>query len=90
MDIETFNTIVREVCEKYKGSETSGHRTALRNKAVGGAPKSQHLGWKCRDIVLDNPADLVVCKAYLEASGLWVEPLKQAKDHIHVDDRKDS
>lgn len=90
MLVDKFNSIVREACTLYAGSETSGHRTINHNKAVGGAPKSQHLGWKCLDILLDNPGDFVACKAYLESKGLWVESLTQAKDHIHVDDRKDN
>ncbi len=87
MTVDQFNAVCREACEQFGGSETSGHRTPQHNGAVGGAPDSQHLGWKCKDIVLDDSNNFDLFAAFLKSRGFWVEPKTQAKDHIHVDDR---
>ena len=87
MTREQFQEIVVSACSWFSMSETSGHRTVKRNKKVGGAPASQHLGWKCVDLVPDDLSRMPEVKAWLEDRGLYVEPLAQAKHHIHTDDR---
>ena len=89
MTEERFNLVIHQACQIYSMSETSGHRTTKRNASVGGANDSQHLGWRCKDLVPDDLSRLGEIKTFLESQGLYVEPLAQAKDHIHVDDRYD-
>lgn len=82
-----FQLFVKQACDLFSMSETSGHRTVKRNKVVGGAPSSQHLTWKAKDLVPDELLRMAEIKLWFESKGLYVEPLDQAKDHIHVDDR---
>lgn len=87
MTTGAFWELVINVCMAHSGSITSAHRTPKRNKAVGGADNSQHLGTKAVDIVWDDPAVRVEAEELLMGQGLWIEPTRDAPDHTHVDDR---
>lgn len=82
-----FQVAINEFCYYFQASETSGHRTEARNKEVGGAPRSHHLGWKCRDVVLDDWTRKHEAIDWLRAKGLYVFDETKTKNHLHVDDR---
>lgn len=90
MQEPTFWLTVFAVCKRFGGSITSAHRTPRHNAAVGGAPNSQHLGYKAADIVWDHPTDRTLAEAEFRAAGFWLEPIADAPNHTHVDDRNDA
>lgn len=85
-DIEFYGT-VRGLCALHGGSISSYHRTVDHNRAVGGTPDSQHLGWKAADVVLDNPAEKDKFIENCKTMGLFTLDETSTKNHIHVDDR---
>lgn len=87
MTIGEFWREISYLCKLHGGSVTSGHRTIDRNRQVGGAADSQHLGYKAADIVLDDwtHKDDLILNAKL--AGLWVLDEVVTKNHVHVDER---
>ena len=81
-----FKDRVRVLAHLHRASETSGMRTAARNAAVGGSPRSKHLpewGGLAVDLVPDNNthqtrSDLV---ADAQDLGLWAS---DEGDHVHI------
>lgn len=84
MTIDTFNSVIRTFCKLFNASVSSGHRTVKHNTAVGGAANSQHLGWKCIDLVLDDWSNKNSAIKWLQQVGLFV---LDEGDHLHTDDR---
>lgn len=83
---------VRCPCALHGASMTSGSRTADRNAAVGGAPKSRHLislGGLAWDLVPDDatPAKMIALAADAKMLGFWT--LVEV-DHVHIDARDTS
>jgi hypothetical protein len=72
---------VNSLHAQFQFSETSGWRTAKRNKMVGGMPTSKHLNGFAVDCVLDDPAHANDFKVAIKAVGL---SFLDEKDHIHV------
>lgn len=87
MTTETFNTVIRTVCQDFSASISSGHRTVFHNRQVGGAANSQHMGWRCVDLVLDNWGLKDEAIVWLRKMGFFVLDEVTAKNHLHVDDR---
>lgn len=90
MDTTTFNTAIRVLCKLHRGSVSSTHRTIDHNRAVGGAPDSQHLTWRAADIVLDDWALKNELIMTARALGFWVLDETQRLNHVHIDDRYDA
>jgi hypothetical protein len=87
MTIADFNTIIRLFSKQFNASISSAHRTAKHNMVVGGVSDSQHLGWKCVDIVLDEWVRKNEAMVWLTKAGLYVFDEVTSKNHLHVDDR---
>lgn len=79
-----FFTKVDALCALYRCSVTSWWRTEARNAAVGGSPKSKHLGGWAFDLVPDNPDKHDVLVDAAHALGLWAV---NEGDHVHVQGR---
>lgn len=90
MTVEEFNLHVRIACSRFTASITSGHRTLARNVQVGGAPNSQHLGFKAADLVMDDWNQKKECITFLTNCGLRVIDEVQTKNHLHIDDKNNS
>lgn len=90
MSENTFYQAIISICEQYGGSISSMHRTVAHNRRVGGAPNSQHLGYRAADIVLDDWQRKNECITELRQMGLWVLDEVASKNHLHVDDRNNS
>lgn len=87
MTIGAFWREIAYLTGKFEGSVTSGHRTLQRNRAVGGAADSQHLGYRAADIVLDNWMEKDALIAEAKKAGLAVFDEVATKNHVHIDDR---
>ena len=78
---ETFARAVRVYCTAARASVTSWGRTEVHNRAVGGAPTSNHLRWLAADVVYDQTPDLAHVTAAAAAVGLQVH---RERDHDHL------
>jgi len=87
MIIDNFNTVIRIFCKDFQASISSGHRSVLHNRQVGGAADSQHLGWRAVDLVLDNWGQKDEAIEWLRRVGFFVIDEVTSKNHLHVDDR---
>jgi len=66
-------------------SETSGRRTAMRNKRVGGSIASKHLLGMARDFACDDTSGLHQAVPVARDLGLWsMVHDKGSGDHLHV------
>jgi len=90
MTNELFNTVINICCETFNVSETSRHRTAAHNQAVGGVPHSKHLGYKAVDLVPDDWRVKEEIMIWLRRMKLVVLDEQATKGCIHVDDRNDA
>ena len=86
-----FWSVVRALCALYDASVTGGPRTAARNAAVGGTPRSRHLlvyGGKAADLVPDDWAHAPALAADAVKLGLWskVDESETKGKHVHVHD----
>lgn len=59
----------------------SGYRCPELNKAVGGAPTSQHVKGEAADVACEHPAYLVEC---LKKSGLDFDQCIQYSSFVHL------
>lgn len=80
-----FKTKLFELHQEFQFSETSGWRTAKRNKRVGGHPASKHLSGLGIDCVLDDPRHTGAFTKAVRAKGL---SFLNEGDHLHVQVRK--
>lgn len=87
MQPSDFYTTIITFCRVYDGSISSMHRTAKHNDKVGGAPNSQHLGFKAADLVCDSWANKDKIIAELRKVGFFVLDEVASKNHLHIDDR---
>jgi hypothetical protein len=81
LDPLTFAAIVYDLSAIWEISVTSWGRTAKRNRAVGGHPRSKHLTWLAADIALDTPGDAKLIIAHLAKRGL---ACIDEGDHLHI------
>jgi uncharacterized protein YcbK (DUF882 family) len=63
---------------------TSGHRTAERNRQVGGSPNSYHLSNQARDIAKTPGMSVGKIRAAFAAEGVQIKELLDEGDHFHV------
>jgi len=87
MTIEQFHTVVQIFCVQFSASVSSAHRTIDHNRVVGGAANSQHMGWKCVDLVLDNWGRKDEAMMWLKNLNLFVLDEVASGGHLHCDDR---
>ncbi len=82
---------IRAACGNRPVTVNSGYRTALHNKAVGGAAASQHLTGSAADITIRGVATIEMCKAAekaLTACGVGGGiGLYTGQSFVHVDVR---
>lgn len=74
---------LRQVISRFGVTPTSGYRSADHNAAVGGARNSDHLSGDAVDFG-GNPAALAALYKYAQGRYPYVEPMSQAKDHVHI------
>ncbi|HEX9439653.1 MAG TPA: D-Ala-D-Ala carboxypeptidase family metallohydrolase [Roseiflexaceae bacterium] len=78
---ESFRCAVRALRLIHHASETSGGRSAARNRARGGDPHSQHLEDLAEDLVCDEPARHERLAADARTLGLIAVV---DSDHVHI------
>jgi len=71
------------VVSQFGVHPTSGYRSADHNAAVGGAQNSDHLGGNAVDFG-GTPQQLAALYKYAQGRYPYVEPMAQAKDHVHI------
>ena len=83
MNIMEFKLAVVTLGQRHRFSETSGLRTAKRNKQVGGNPNSRHLLGMAVDVVLDEnhkgPREALIT----DARRMGLVAVYEG-DHIHL------
>lgn len=93
--IGDFAVIAYVLCVIHGASETSGHRTHLRNNIVGGASQSRHqsmngdenwCGAKARDLALDDNTEENRQALVRDAQALGLYALDEG-DHVHIHDQ---
>lgn len=82
IDRTAFQMAVTKYCEAAGASETSGYRTPLHNRRVGGIEESPHLLGLGRDVVYDGSEITHGMRERL-AAELGLE-LVHESDHDHV------
>lgn len=78
---------VAQFISRFGVTPTSGYRSAAHNAAVGGATHSDHLSGDAVDFS-GNPQALAALYAYAQGRFPYVEPMAQAKDHVHISLRR--
>lgn len=71
------------VVSQFGVHPTSGFRDPAHNAAVGGAQNSDHLGGNAVDFG-GTPQQLAALYKYAQGRYPYVEPMAQAKDHVHI------
>ena len=83
MNAMEFRLAVMTLAQRHRFSETSGLRTAKRNKAVGGNKNSRHLLGLAVDVVLDDmgkgPREALIA----DARRMGLVAVYEG-DHIHL------
>ena len=82
-----FHDIVDTLHLRYQFSETSGHRTVVRNAAVGGHPNSRHLLGMAQDIVLDDMVPGLIALLTADAERMGIMAIYEG-NHIHLQDTR--
>lgn len=75
---------VQQVLKLFPGLRpTSGYRSPTHNAQVGGAENSDHLRGDAVDFG-GNPQALAALYRYAQGRYPYVEPMAQAKNHVHI------
>ena len=78
---------VAQLISRFGVTPTSGYRSAAHNAEVGGATHSDHLSGDAVDFS-GSPQALAALYAYAQGKFPYVEPMAQAKDHVHISLRR--
>lgn len=78
---------VRSVLQQFHVTPTSGYRDPAHNRSVGGASNSDHLRGDAVDFG-GSPQALAALYKYAQGRYPYVEPMSQAKNHVHVSFRR--
>ncbi len=74
---------VEKVAQLFGVQVNSGYRSAQHNAAVGGAENSDHLGGDAVDFT-GSPQQIRALYQWAQGRFPYVEPMSQAKDHVHI------
>ena len=74
---------LEQLVSRFGVHPTSGYRSPQHNAAVGGAQGSDHLSGDAVDFG-GTPAQLAALYKYAQGRFPYVEPMAQAKDHVHI------
>lgn len=75
------------VVNRFGVTPTSGYRSPSHNAAVGGVSGSDHLTGDAVDFS-GSPSALTALYKYAQARFPYVEPMAQAKNHVHISFRR--
>lgn len=75
--------LVEELCTRFHVLVSSGYRTKAQNAADGGAANSDHLRGDAADFT-GSPQERGALFKYAVGHYPYVEPLAQAKTHVHI------
>lgn len=78
---------VEQIASQFGVRINSGYRDPAHNQAVGGAQNSDHLRGDAVDFV-GSPQQLASLYRYAQGRFPYVEPMSQAKDHVHISFRR--
>lgn len=84
MTMGEFWTNVTTLCLVYNGRVTSGVRSALHNRMVGGHPTSFHLLGMAADVVLNDWNDTHAFKVSANRLKILVIDEREDKNHLHL------
>lgn len=79
--------MLQQVVSRFGVKPTSGYRDPGHNSQVGGASNSDHLRGDAVDFGGD-PQALAALYKYAQGRYPYVEPMAQAKDHVHISFRR--
>lgn len=78
---------VEKIASQFDVKVNSGYRSPSHNAAVGGAQHSDHLTGDAVDFT-GAPDALAALYKYAQGRFAYVEPMAQAKDHVHISFRR--
>lgn len=84
MTVGEFWTGATTLCLVYNGRVTSGPRSALHNRMVGGHPTSFHLLGLAADVVLNDWSDTDAFKISAKRLSILVIDEIKDKQHLHL------
>lgn len=78
---------LEQIISQFGVKPTSGYRDPAHNAQVGGAQNSDHLTGDAVDFS-GSPSALSALYKYAQGRFPYVEPMAQAKDHVHISFRR--
>lgn len=76
-----------DIARQFGVRINSGYRDPAHNKSIGGASNSDHLRGDAVDFI-GAPQQLAALYKYAQGRYPYVEPMAQAKDHVHISFRR--
>lgn len=80
-------TPAEQIAQRFGVRINSGYRDPSHNASVGGASNSDHLRGDAVDFT-GSPQQLASLYRYAQGRFPYVEPMSQAKDHVHISFRR--